>query len=105
MKIVTIPAADDLLARLIAIDDNPHQVKRFYPYLLKAAGVELAGQGIATKLALAAYDYTSGLPLTVSAVVNVSLHRFVPAFTDDPEVQAAALDHFEAVGLPTGRTT
>lgn len=101
-KFITVPPADELLTRLRAIDGEPH-MDVFYRLLLDAADREQMGMGIANRLVFAWNDYSTGYPAVVSQVVAVRLHAFVPAFTDDPEVQAEALDHLKAIGLPDGR--
>lgn len=102
MKTVTIPERDELLARLCAIDDDPHLVERLYPLLLKVAGQRRVGAGIAVHLALCAADYGTGQPHIMYTVMSMRLWIFIPAFTDDPDAQAEALAHLESSGLPVG---
>lgn len=102
MKTITVPAADEFLARLRAIDDEPY-ADVFYRLLLPVAGLEQAGAGVANRLVLAWADYTAGHATTFTQVVAMRLHTFVPAFTDDPQIQSDALDHLKAAGFPDGR--
>lgn len=102
MKTITVPPADELLRRLLAVDDEPY-MDVFYRILLNAESRRITGQGIAVHLTLSMTDYTAGHPTVVTMAMTEMLHEFVPAFTDDPEVQADALDHLKASGLPDGR--
>lgn len=98
-KIITIPDADELLRRLIAIDDEPHLEERFYPRLLPLAGQERVGRGIVVALTLAVADYTEGMPPFMRTALEMRLHEFLPAFTDDADVLAEARDLLVACGL------
>jgi hypothetical protein len=86
-----LPAYDDLRQRLIAVDNEPHVVEKFYPHILKLAGQEQAGLGVALALTLATHDYTAGLPPVLARVVQLRLPNYVRAIVDDPQVQADAL--------------
>lgn len=101
-KTITIPPAEELLRRLLAVDDDPH-MDVFYRILLNAESRRITGQGIAVHLTLSMTDYTAGYPTALTVAVAMKLCEFVPAFTDDPEVQADALDHLKASGLSDGR--
>jgi hypothetical protein len=99
MKTITIPERDELLARLTAIDDE-RPLRAFYPVLLYKLNDKLTGVDIANKLADAMDVYTADHPTPTTAAVRAMLHTFVPAFTDDPDVQAEALAHLKAAGIP-----
>ncbi len=57
-----LPEHDDMLRRLLSVEDEPHMVERFYPLILKYAGQKRAGGGIVMMFALAIADYTKPLP-------------------------------------------
>ena len=101
-KIITVPEAEELMQRLIAVDNNQHMIEQFYPRLMPLAGENRVGAGIAVALTLAVSDYTAGQPVFMAATMQMRMHEFVGAFTDDPEVRAEALSYFAAAGLPTG---
>lgn len=103
LKTVTIPDADDLMHRLRQAGGSLPGLDAFYQDLQQYAGRKLTGEGIAVGLTLAAIEYASPYPAGVTASTTACLHLFVPAFTDDPETQARALDHLKAAGLPDGR--
>jgi hypothetical protein len=101
LKTVTIPEAEELARRLMEINDDAHLVRHFYPLLLPLAGQKRTGAGLFAALTLAVTDYTTGQSSMVT-VMNLRMHQFLPAFTDDPEILAAARALLAAVGLPTG---
>lgn len=102
LKIITVPGAEELASRLIAVDSEPHLQERFYPLLMKTAGQPRSGEGIVIALMLAVSDYTQGQPPIMATLMHMRLHQFLGAFTDDEEVLAIASAHLNAAGLPNG---
>lgn len=100
MDTITLPDADELTRRLVAINDEPHLVERFYPRLARYAGQERTGMGVGMSLVLASDDYTRGLPSVVAVQMRMILHTFVPALTDDEGAQGDALAFLARAGLP-----
>lgn len=96
-KTITLPEHDDMLRRLLAVEDDPHAQEQFYPLLLKSAGREQTGAGVVMMLTIAIQDYTEGMPPVVRRVVQMRIREYVVALVDDPEVQADALALLEKV--------
>jgi hypothetical protein len=84
-KMITLPAADEMLARLRSVIDEPHAAANFYPKITKYAGQNKTVSGIEMMVALAIYDYAEGYPPAVATGLHVALPRFVRALcgTDD----------------------
>lgn len=97
--VATIPALDDLRTRLAAVDDDPHAVAGFHPYLLGKAGRTMTGMGLVLSLHLAVMDYTDGMPPVAAWSLLPRLEEYVRAMTDDARVRADALDALRALGL------
>lgn len=55
-KRITLPDHEEMLRRLVAVDDNDHLQERFYPILLQSAGRQLVGQGVVMMFTLAISD-------------------------------------------------
>jgi hypothetical protein len=90
-KTTVLPDRNNLARRLAQVDNDPHTIEKFHPHILKDAGQEKTGLGVAMALALATSDYTAGLPPILAAVVQLRLPEYVRAIVDDPQVQADAL--------------
>lgn len=102
MTQVILPDPVSLLARLTAVDRNPHLREHFYPMLLRAAGQERTPEGIGTLLMLSVADYTRDMQLIMCTVMMMRVWQFVPAFTDDPVVQREVLAFLAEAGGPAG---
>ena len=104
LKTIVVPPAEELTQRLTEIADEPSLIKAFYPLLTQMAGRPLAGEGIVVGLVLAVHTYVQaeGLPPVVTNVMLTSLHQYLDAFTDDPDILKAAREHLKESGLPTG---
>lgn len=96
-KVTRLPEKEDMLARLISVNDDSHAVEQFYPLILKDAGRELVGSGVVLMLHLAIHDYTEGMPPFMGALIQMSLKGYVEALIDDPEVKADALQFIDQV--------
>lgn len=89
-KVITLPNREEMQQRLLAVDDNSHLQERFYPLLLQHAGEEKVARGVVMLLALAIYDYTSGMPPVMSGLMYMKADSYIDALVDDPEVAEAA---------------
>lgn len=98
-----LPDHDELLRRLVSVDDTSHMINGFYPHITKAAGRELTGMGVVMLLHLAVADYTADFPSAMSAVVLLRLEAFTRAVVTDPTVLADALDALRTLGLADRR--
>lgn len=99
MITVTVPRGDELTAHLRAICDEPHMDTLYQRVVRNLAGKELTGMGIGNGLIFAWVDYTADLPTPVQMTTKLLLPRFIPACTDDPDVQAEAREHLRAAGF------
>lgn len=95
----TLPAADELLRCLTAVDNSNHVVEKFYPLLLAKAGQEQTGTGFVLALHLAIADYTSGMPPVTFTVLQQRAEQFVRAVIDDARVLDEALATLRDLGL------
>ncbi len=88
--VIVLPAADEMLQRLIAVNDHLHFQGQFYPILLKDAGRELSANGIVLMLFMAIYDYTEGMPPIARVVILDEIPQFIDALVTDPKLAEAA---------------
>lgn len=95
LPLVQMPDAEEMNRRLLAVDDNPHLVERFYPLVLKMAGKKLTGPGVVIDLTLAIYDYTEALGPVVATPMRLLIPTYVRALV--PESSAARKDTMAAV--------
>ena len=98
-KIITVLEADEVLRRLRAVLSEPHVEERFYSTLLRMAGQPRTGAGISTGVMLAFFDYTSGLPPVIAAMLTGKIPEYLAAFTDDKEVLAEARQRLVTAGV------
>lgn len=95
----TLPEGDEMMRRLIAVNDTSHLIEQFYPQVMKMARRKLNGPGIVTGLHLALYEYVKGLPSVVVASMMLSLSSYVDALVDDPQVKEDAREGLRGLGL------
>lgn len=89
-KVITLPNREDMLQRLLEVNDDSHAQERFYPILLQSAGQERVAQGIVMMLALAIHDYTEGLPPMMVNLMYMQAPQFIDVLVDDTEVAEQA---------------
>ncbi|MBI2415569.1 MAG: hypothetical protein HYV33_02825 [Candidatus Kerfeldbacteria bacterium] len=94
-KTINLPSKDEMLQRLLKVDDNSHLQQKFYPKLLKEAGSQKVAMGVVMLLQLAIYDYTEGMPPAMGAVMNMRMPDFIDALCPDEEVAKEAKAFFE----------
>lgn len=82
---ITLPAADEMLARLRSVMNEPHAVANLYPRITRDEGMRKTPEGIEMLVTLAIHDYAEGEPPAVLAGLYVALPRFVRVLcgTDD----------------------
>lgn len=73
---VILPSAEEIMAALRGVYDDPHAVKGLYPGICEHAGQPKEPSGIELMLLLAIHDYTADLP----ASVETAMSMFVPNF-------------------------
>ncbi len=94
-KTFNLPSKEEMLARLLKVDDNGHFQERFYPKLLKEAGQQKVAMGVVMLLQLAIYDYTQGMPAMMVSLLNMRMNDFIDALCPDEEIAAEAKAFFE----------
>ena len=88
-KVITLPDRDEMLQRLLKVNDDRHVQERFYPILLESAGQERTARGVVLMLTLAIHDYVEGMPV-MSDHMHMLVPRFIEALVDDKEVAEQA---------------
>lgn len=96
-KVITLPDADDMLHRLIEVDDINHLQERFYPLLLRNAGEEKVATGVVMMITLAIHDYSEGMPSMIQGLMFMNMENYLKALIDDEEVLQEAIEFFEEV--------
>lgn len=99
--IIILPDAEEMLKRLVAVDDQPHFQERFYPILLRYAGTEKVAGGVVMMLTMAIYDYTQGMPPLVAFLMHREVPQWIDALVTDPKVAEAAKAFHAEVTKPT----
>ena len=89
-KVITLPNREEMLARLLKVNDNSHMQEKFYPILLEDAGQKRVALGVVTMLALAIHDYTKGMPPIMASTLYMEAPHFIDALVDDPEAAKEA---------------
>jgi hypothetical protein len=92
---VILPNKEDMLKRLIEVDDNGHYQEKFYPLLLQKAGIELYPSGVLLMITLAMYDYCKGLPAMTANLVMMTTPKFLEALITDEEALKEAVKLYE----------
>lgn len=94
-KTFTLPSKEEMLQRLLKVDDNSHAQQKFYPLLTKHGGEQKVAMGVVLMLQLAIYDYTQGMPAMMVSLLNMQMNDFIEALCPDEEVAAEAKAFFE----------
>lgn len=89
-KVIILPSREEMLARLLRVNDNSHMQEKFYPILLKDAGQERVALGVVMMLAMAIHDYTKGMPPIMASTLYMEAPHFIDALVDDPEAAKEA---------------
>lgn len=84
-KIIILPDREEMLRRLVAVNDSSHYQERFYPILLKQAGQERVAEGIVLMLSLAVHEYTAGMHHQMANLLFMEVPDFIDALIDDKE--------------------
>lgn len=90
MKTMTLPDREEMMARLLRVNNDPHLEERLYPILLEHALQEKNGVGVVMMLTLAIADYSQHMPPVIHQLVMIQLEDFVRALIDDESILADA---------------
>ncbi|MEK7100507.1 MAG: hypothetical protein AAB921_00210 [Patescibacteria group bacterium] len=93
-KRFTLPSSEEMLQRLLKVDDEPHLRQKFYPLLTQHAGEEKVAEGVVIILQLAIHDCTQGLPAMMALVLDQRMNAFIDALCPDEEVASDAKEFF-----------
>lgn len=94
-KTFNLPTKEEMLIRLLKVDDDQHIQSRFYPLLTKRAGEQKVATGLIVMLQLAIHDYTEGMPAMIGALLNMRMSKYIDALCPDEEIAAEAKALFE----------
>ena len=97
-KAITLPNQEEMLERLRKVNTDPSLESRFFPFLLKEAGNEFNGMGIAMIFLGAVRDYIDEVykgekdmnSLEAQAMVANRVPQYIDALVDDSTVAAEA---------------
>ncbi len=89
-KTFNLPAKEEMLQRLLKVDDNSHAQEKFYPLLTKHGGEQRVAMGVVLMLQLAIHDYTQGMPAMMMSLLNMRMNDFIDALCPDAEIAAEA---------------
>jgi len=76
-ELITLPGADEIVARLRTVIDEPHAAEKLYPQVARRAGDRLTVNGLELMLTLAIHDYAKGYSPAVAATMYVALPDFI----------------------------
>ncbi len=85
-KVITLPQRDEMLARLLAVNDDVKLRARFYPKILDYAGSAKTAQSVGMILMHAYHTYSDYLPDMEAICLHIELPDFVDAIAPDAEV-------------------
>ncbi len=89
-KVITLPNRDEMLQRLLELNDSSHLQEHFYPLLLKYAERKCNAPGLLVVLSLVFGEYRQVVPLPplVTATRNdvMQMLLLIDALVDDREV-------------------
>lgn len=78
-KLITLPPKEEMLKRLLQVDDNTHAQQKLYPMLTKHGGEQRTLMGVVMLLQLAIHDYTEGLPGVIARMLHMRMNDFIDA--------------------------
>jgi hypothetical protein len=94
-KTFNLPSKEEMLERLLKVDNNPHAQQKFYPMLTKHGGKQTMAMGVVLTLQLAIHDYTQGMPAMMVSLLNMRMNDYIEALCPDEEIAAEAKTFFE----------
>lgn len=98
-KVFVLRSREDMLAKLLEVNPEPHAMRGFYPLLLQHAGQKKVPEGIVMALGLAVHDYikNGGLPRVMGNILISMGPKFIEAMCADPEAVRLAKDHLRSM--------
>ncbi len=93
----TLPQADEMLKRLMAVDKWPILIRSYYPAIVEAAGAELNSHGIVMLLLNATAEVDEVADSRVSAPLYGMIPRYIDAIVDDAGVATEAKNYWDGL--------
>jgi len=90
-RTVTLPARQEMLKRLKAVNNSPHVVERLYPQLLMYASQDMAALGIVAMLKLEVTNYCTPFSQDFLRLMEAQIPAFIKELVRDRAVQREAL--------------
>ncbi len=88
-RVVALRSREEMLKRLLVVNDNNHAREHLYPLLLENANRELVAQGIVMMLVTTIFDYTEDIK-PIRNLLLMMAPDYIDAVVDDEEVATEA---------------
>lgn len=99
-KKIIFPDRDEMLRRLLSINDDLDARLKFYPMLLRSAGKEINAIGIVYQLVVAIHDYTSSIDILKSKKeIYEEVIRSIDVLVEDKDVADEVKEILEKILL------
>ncbi len=101
MKAIQMPPTDEIIKRLMAINNhNDDHDRRLYRLIASKLTNEKNGYGVVISIQLAIYDYMAegDYPPIMAHLLNACIPDYIDALIDDAEVKADAMDIIQQGG-------
>ena len=96
-KTFNLPSKEEMLQRLLKVDDSYHMQERFYPLLTRHGGEQRVAMGVVMMLQLSIHDYTQGMPAMMASLVSMRMNDLIDALCPDAEIATEAKTFYEQV--------
>ena len=93
---IALPSKEEMLEKLITVDDNIRVQKEFYPYLLQKAGKEMSPKGYVVMFRIALSEFEKKFSSQERAVLQAETPFFIDALIDDKDFADWVKQHLES---------
>jgi hypothetical protein len=97
-RTIVLPKHEEMLRRLLSLEDEPHLVSNFYPKLLVHAGKPMTALDVILMFQFAIFDYSMHSP-ELSQVRYSQLRYTVKALIDDDDMCKEVFGLLGVLGL------
>lgn len=94
-KKFNLPSREEMIKRLLKVDDNEYLVEHLYPKLLKKAGSKKTAIGVVMMLKIAIYHCPEDTPINIEKVMDKRMSGFIDALCSDEEIAEEAKKFLE----------
>lgn len=97
---VVMPDAEELMRRLMGVDDNRHLVENFYPIVARSlANKRQDGVGVVRVLLLAIADYSDGAQAREEQILRIGRFNLIKAMLVEGQaaIKADAMRYLESL--------